>query len=111
MADTIITPPTSPEALIDRIITTETAIKRLEDQKETLRDELERLCQAGEIDPSFKWNDWTFCRSDGKVSYKYSSVIENMEKQIKTLKEEAKANGVAIKKTGDPFWTIKPPKP
>ena len=110
MADTIITPPTSPEALIDRIITTETAIKRLEDQKETLRDELERLCQAGEIDPSFSYNDWSFNRSEGRRSYDYPPTVKAAETTLKSLKRQAEADGTATLKPLTPFWTIKPPK-
>ena len=101
----------SPETLIEKIIDTETAIKRLEEQKETLRDELEALCLAGEIDPSFTYNDWSFIRSEGSRSYDYPDTIKQAEANVKALKKSAEADGTATLKPLSPFWTIKAPKP
>ena len=100
----------SPETLIERIIDTETAIKRLEEQKETLRDELEALCLAGEIDPSFTYNDWSFNRSEGRRSYDYPDTIKQAEANVKALKKSAEADGTATLRPLSPFWTIKAPK-
>jgi hypothetical protein len=101
----------SPETLIERIIDTETAIKRLEEQKETLRDELEALCLAGEIDPSFTYNDWSFNRSEGRRSYDYPDTIKQAEADVKALKKASEADGTATLKPLSPSWTIKAPRP
>jgi hypothetical protein len=101
----------SPETLIEKIIDTETAIKRLEEQKETLRDELEALCLAGEIDPSFSYNDWSFNRSEGRRSYDYPPAVKQAEADVKALKKASEADGTATLKPSSPFWTIKAPRP
>lgn len=101
----------SPETLIEKIIDTETAIKRLEEQKETLRDELEALCLAGEIDPSFTYNDWSFNRSEGRRSYDYPPVVKQAKADVKALEKASEADGTATLKPSSPFWTIKAPKP
>lgn len=105
MADTT----NSPEALIVRIIDTETAIRRLEDQKQALRDELERLCSIGEVDPVFSFEDWSFTRSEGRRSYDYPPAVKQAEASLRALKKSAEADGTATLKPLSPFWTITPP--
>lgn len=97
------------ETLLAKIIDTETAIKRLEIQRQELRDALEVRLQDGDLDPSFSWNDWSFSHSEGKRSYTYPPTITDLEATIKAEKAAAIADGTAIEKRGAPFWTIKPP--
>lgn len=102
--------PQSPEALIERIIDTETAIKRLEDQKQALRDQLEAFCLAGEVDPSFTYDDWSFSRSEGRRSYDYPPAVKDAEANVKALKKASEADGSATLKPLSPFWTIRAPQ-
>jgi hypothetical protein len=75
-------------------------------------DRLDELADAGEIDRGgFSHDDWSVSWSAGKAAYAYPADVQELEKKLKAAKEAAKAAGTAGRSTGNPFWTIKPPRP
>ena len=85
------------------------AAKIQEELTEAL-DKLTGLVDEAELDPAFKFNDWSFnCTS--RTSYAYPPEVAEIEVILKIAKKTAEADGSAIAKTGAPFWTIRAPKP
>lgn len=73
-------------------------------------DKLTALVDEAELDPAFKFNDWSFnCQS--RTSYTYPAEVLEIEGILKSAKKTAEADGSATAKTGAPFWTIRAPKP
>jgi hypothetical protein len=100
------------DQLLDCLIEVRTAMARLKASDETLLDRLTQLVDAGELDPGgFSHNDWAFSWSAGRKSWTYPAGVMGLEAQVKTAKKASEADGSATAKVGEPFWTIKPPKP
>ena len=85
------------------------AAKIQEELTEAL-DKLTVLVDEAELDPAFKFNDWSFnCTS--RTSYSYPPEVLEIEGILKNAKKAAEADGTAVAKLGAPFWTIRSPKP
>jgi hypothetical protein len=85
------------------------AAKIAEELTEAL-DKLTGLVDEAELDPAFKFNDWSFnCTS--RTTYAYPAEVLEIEGILKTAKKRSEADGSATAKTGAPFWTIRAPKP
>jgi len=84
------------------------AAKIAEELTEAL-DQLTHLVDEAELDPAFKFNDWSFnCTS--RTSYAYPAEVLEIEGKLKSAKKTAEADGSATAKIGAPFWTIRAPK-
>jgi hypothetical protein len=85
------------------------AAKIQEELTEAL-DKLTGLVDEAELDPAFKFEDWSFnCTS--RTSYTYPAEVLEIEGKLKSAKKTAEGNGSATAKVGAPFWTIRAPKP
>ena len=84
---------------------------QIQDELTGALDQLNGLVEAGEIDATFSFDDWSFNWSAGRTSWDYPGEVKEIEAILKTSKKAAEANGTATAKTGAPFWTIRSPKP
>jgi hypothetical protein len=98
------------DALLDGVTAIKAQQKQLEQQLEPLLEALNEAMAAGQLDPAFSHNDWSFCHSPGRLSYAFPAAVQQIEQQLKAAKETAIQQGSAIEKRGNPFWTIRPPK-
>ena len=98
------------DALLDAVTAIKAQQKQLEQQLEPLLEALSEAMTAGQLDPSFSHNDWSFCHSPGRLSYAFPAGVQQIEQQLKAAKEVAIQQGSATEKRGKPFWTIRPPK-
>jgi hypothetical protein len=103
-------PVNSIDALLDAITALKVQQKQLEQQLEPLLDSLGEAMVAGQLDPSFSYNDWAFAHSPGRLIYEFPAAVQQIEQQLKAAKEAAIQQGSATEKRGKPFWTIRPPK-
>jgi hypothetical protein len=100
------------DQVLDRITEVRTAMARLKASDEALLDRLTQLVDAGELDPGgFSHNDWAFSWSPGRKSWTYPAGVMSLEAQASAAKKAAEADGSATATTGEPFWTIRAPKP
>jgi hypothetical protein len=100
------------DQVLDRITEVRTAMARLKASDEALLDRLTQLVDAGELDPGgFSHNDWAFSWSAGRKSWTYPAGVMGLEAQVKAAKKASEADGSATAKVGEPFWTIRAPKP
>ena len=121
MADLLLAAPPAPaadaaaDADLDSLLDAVTAIKaqqkQLEQQLEPLLEALNTAMASGQLDPSFSHNEWSFCHSPGRLTYDFPAAVQQIEQQLKAAKEAAIQQGSATEKRGNPFWTIRPPKP
>ena len=102
----------STDELLDALIEVRQAIDLLNTRDVSLLKRLSELAAAGEVDyGGFKHQGYSFGWSAGKCSYAYPEDIEELEADLEAAKEAAKADGSATAAIGDPFWTIRAPKP
>jgi len=100
------------DQLLDRITEVRTAMARLKSSDDALLDRLTQLVDAGELDPGgFTHNDHSFTWSAGRKSWTYPAGVMSLEAQAKAAKKASEADGSATAKVGEPFWTIRTPKP
>ena len=100
------------DQVLDRITEVRTAMARLKASDEALLDRLSVLAEAGEVDMGgFSHNDWAFTWSAGRKSWTYPAGVMGLEAQVKAAKKASESDGTATAKTGEPFWTIRAPKP
>jgi hypothetical protein len=100
------------DQLLDCLIEVRTGLARLKEADQILLDRLSVLAEAGEMDMGgFSHNDWAFTWSAGRKSWTYPAGVMGLEAQAKAAKKASEADGSATAKVGEPFWTIKPPKP
>ena len=100
------------DQLLDCLIEVRTGLARLKEADQILLDRLSVLAEAGEVDMGgFSHNDWAFTWSAGRKSWTYPAGVMGLEAQAKAAKKASEADGSATAKVGEPFWTIKPPKP
>jgi hypothetical protein len=101
----------STDELLDHLVNGRQAMAALKDQDKALLDRLSELVEQGEIDPGgFTHQDHAFTWSAGRKSWSYPAKVGELEAQAKAAKKASEADGTATAKTGEPFWTIKPPK-
>ncbi|MEI8251538.1 MAG: hypothetical protein WCF98_10245 [Synechococcus sp. ELA057] len=101
----------SEEALLLHLEDLKATLAKLTATQELLTDELSRRLEAGDIDPTFSHNDWTFNWSAGRRSWSYPPSVKALEEQAKAAKKASEADGTAHATTGTPYWTIRAPKP
>jgi hypothetical protein len=107
MPSTLIPPqPTDIDQLLGWITTVKAQIKLLESQLESALDTITDAMQAGDIDPSFTYEDWSFAFHNGRLSTTYS---DSAKAAIKGIQEADISSGRAIQRQGAGFWTIKAP--
>lgn len=101
------------EEAIDRLLAAMVAIKRkqrsLDDQLNSLLDQLQRLHERGEVDASFHFNDTAFSWSPGRQLFTYPEPVLAIEQQLKLARKAAEGDGTATRRHGRSFWTIKLP--
>lgn len=94
--------------LLDLAVATKRQLERIKQDYTIICDEMSRRVEAGELDPGgFSHNDIFFVYSIGKVTWDHPEYIQKIEANLKTAKECAIAQGLSIKGTGAPFWTLK----
>ena len=98
------------DGLLDRVTAIKAQQKELEQQLEPLLEALGTAMVAGQLDPSFSHNDWSFSHSLGRLTYDFPPAVQQIEQQLKAAKETSIQQGSATEKRGKPFWTIRPPK-
>jgi len=100
------------DQLLDCLIEVRTGLARLKEADEILLDRLSVLAEAGEVDQGgFSHRDWQITWSPGRKSWTYPAGVQELEAKTKEAKAAAQADNTATAKVGEPFWTIKPPKP
>ncbi|WP_259732097.1 MULTISPECIES: hypothetical protein [Synechococcales] len=99
------------DALLDRITQLKAAQKSIETELTPLLDQLHAAFDSGELDASFSHNDFSFCWSPGRVSYTYPEPLRLQEQSLKQAQKSAIESGTATVQHGNPFWTIKAPRP
>jgi len=84
--DGLIDSPAQDEDSIDRLLETVVAIKLrqrcLEEQLNTLLDQLQQLHESGLVDSSFHVNDTAFSWSPGRQLFTYPEPVLAMEQQL-----------------------------
>ena len=95
--------------LLNQLTAAKRQIAELQATCDGLLDQLTEAYQAGEVDPSFSHNDWSLTYSEGRRSWSYPPAVKALEDGLKAAKKLAEANGSATPKTGEPFWTVRPP--
>lgn len=96
---------------LDQVVAIKSQIKALESKLETYLDNLRQAVDNGDLDPQFSHNDTSFNLSAGRISYTYPAEVTALSLKLKNAQAEAVANGSATLKRGEPYWSIKLPKP
>jgi len=100
------------DQVLDRITEVRTAMARLKATDDALLDRLDQLAEAGEVDQGgFSHQDYSFTWSAGRKSWTYPAGVMGLEAQTKAARKASEADGSATAATGEPFWTIRAPKP
>jgi hypothetical protein len=102
----------STDEVLDHLVTVRQAMARLKATDDALLDRLDQLADAGEVDQGgFSHQDYAFTWSAGRKSWTYPAGVLGLEAQVKAAKKASEADGSATAKVGEPFWTIRAPKP
>jgi len=102
----------STDEVLDHLVTVRQAMARLKATDDALLDRLDQLAEAGEVDQGgFSHKDYAFTWSPGRKSWTYPAGVQELEAKTKEAKAAAQADNTATANVGEPFWTIKPPKP
>lgn len=100
------TQPQDLDQTLERITAIKAQIKLLESQLESALDTITDAMQAGDLDPSFTHEDWSFSFHNGRLTTTYSA---EAKAAIKGIQEADITAGRACQKQGAGFWTIKAP--
>ena len=98
------------DATLDQVISLKRQIKSLEGMLDTALDALREAVEQGALDPQFKHNDTAFDLRPGRTTYTYPPAVTELSLKLKDMQAAAVADGTAIQKIGEPYWTIKLPK-
>lgn len=98
------------DATLNAVISLKRQIKQLTDELDTHLDALREVVDAGDLDPQFKHNDVSFDLRSGRVTYTYPPAVTELSLKLKDMQAQAVADGTAVQKIGEPYWTIKLPK-
>jgi hypothetical protein len=102
----------SADEVLDRLVLVRKALAGLKATDDALLDRLDQLAEAGEVDQGgFSHQDYAFTWSAGRKSWTYPAGVMGLEAQVKAAKKASEADGSATAKVGEPFWTIRAPKP
>ena len=95
-------------ALIDEITSIRQRLNTLEADYKAALARLSAAHAAGTVLSSFTVGTTAFKLNPGRESWEYApTVVDN----VKALQELAKTNGMATRKVGAPFWTLRAVKP
>lgn len=98
------------QSTLDTLLATITRLKAqqrlLQAELDAALDQLTTALEAGEIDPSFAHDDWSFSFTKGRLTTTYSP---EAKAAIKGIQDTDIAMGRATQKQGDGFWVIKAP--
>lgn len=97
--------------LLANIEATKRRIAELSGLLDAYLDDLTRRADAGDLDPTFSHNDWSFSLSPGRRTWDYPSRVRDLQAQANAAKKAAEADGSAVAKIGAPFWSIRGPQP
>lgn len=97
--------------LLASIEATKRRIAELGSLLDAYLDDLTRRADAGDLDPQFSHNDWSFSLSPGRRTWDYPSRVRDLQAQANAAKKAAEADGSAVAKIGAPFWSIRGPQP
>lgn len=92
--------------LLTRVQTLKARQKQLEADLADAMASLTGALDAGVINESFAFNDWSFSYSSGRITTAYST---EAKAAIKRIQESDVVAGNAVQKRGIGFWTVKPP--
>lgn len=98
------------DATLNAVISIKLQIKQLTDELDTHLDALREVVDAGDLDPQFSHNDVSFDLRSGRVTYTYPPAVTELSLRLKDAQSQAVADGTAIQKVGEPYWTIKLPR-
>ena len=98
------------DALLDAVTAIKARQKELEQQLEPLLVALNAAMAAGQLDPAFSHNGWTFAHSPGRLTHSFPQEVQQIEQKLKAARDLAIQQGSASEKRGKPFWTIRGPK-
>lgn len=99
------------EERLDEVLVLKRQIATLEEQLAGHLHELTNDVAEGDLDATFCHNDASFNWSPGRVSYDYPQAVVDLSLQLKKAQADAVANGTAAMKRGQPYWTVRLPKP
>lgn len=108
---TITTEAINLDATIEFVITRKQQIARLQADLDQALDALREAVDAGDLDPQFQHDDVRFNLSAGRVTYDYPPEVAALSLKLKDAQSAAVADGTATAKRGEPYWTVKLPKP
>lgn len=97
--------------LLASIEATKRRIAELGNILEAYIDDLSRRADAGDLDPTFSHNDWSYTLSPGKRSWDYPARVRELQTKAKAAERAAQADGTATERRGAPYWTIRGPQP
>lgn len=97
-------------ATLDAVVSLKLQIKQLSSELDTHLDALREAVDTGDLDPQFSHNDTKFNLSPGRTTYTYPPAVTELSLRLKDAQSQAIADGTAIQKVGEPFWTIKLPR-
>lgn len=105
------------EAFLDQLIDLKTRKASIEKDIKLVESKVSLAFASGDLNhlkiegsnSSLQVNGTTAVFNPGRDTYDYSKCIEIQQKEseLKTLKKTAQSVGLAPKKTGSPFWTIR----
>ena len=98
------------DATLDQVCSLKRQIKSLEGMLDTALDALREAVDAGDLDPQFSHQDTKFDLRPGRVTYTYPPAVTELSLRLKDMQAQAVADGTAVQKIGEPYWTIKLPK-
>ena len=96
------------DATLDAVVSIKRQIKELESELDAL-DTLRTAVDDGNLDPQFEHNDAKFNLQAGRTTYTYPPDVKAIADNLKRAQSDSVANGTAIAKQGNPFWTINLP--
>lgn len=97
-------------ATLDAVVSLKLQIKQLSSELDTHLDALREAVDIGDLDPQFSHNDVSFDLRSGRVTYTYPPAVTELSLRLKDAQSQAVADGTAIQKVAEPYWTIKLPR-
>jgi hypothetical protein len=87
-------------------------LKAWEERRAALLAHLEALHEAGQAPEKFRHAGISYTRVAGRTIYDYSGapVVIRAKAELKTAEEEAKALGLAIRKSSTASWRVSTPR-
>lgn len=96
--------------LLSNIAATKRRLAELSSLLDAYLDDLSRRVDAGDLDPQFSHDDWSYTLSPGRRSWDYPARVRELQTQAKAAEKASQADGTATERRGDPYWTIRGPQ-